>query len=178
MGNTTNRLEIVEQFTFRSDGRQVTIDDAVIDTGAQQTQITQTVAHALGLRPLRSTAMRLANNQAALAHVYECVVAWSIYERQGYHSLLEVCCFPGPQEVLIGYDFLSRHELKVDMHHKGLVGTAPASAVPLTGGGYVINAPHSYVLKLNQERADAAKPGDVLRPHPAWRFTRPAMVKQ
>src|SRR5688572_28460944 len=98
MGNSTNRLEIVEQFTFRSQGREVTIDDAVIDTGAQQTQITQAVAHALGLRPLRSTPVRLANDQAALASVYECLVAWSIYEHHGYHSLMAVCCFPGSQE--------------------------------------------------------------------------------
>jgi len=79
---------------------------------------------------------------------------------------------------LIGYDFLVRHELKVDMHHSDLVGSAPDAAVPFTGGDYVINPPRGVVRERNYKRTQAAKPGEVLRPHPAWRLKLPAIVKQ
>ena len=173
----TTRQEIVEQFTFHDGPLSVVVDDAVIDTGAQNTHITQAVADALKLKPIRRTRVGFAAGPGSTADVYECVVAWTIYEHQGFHSRQEVLCIPDGDEVLIGFDFLSRHELTVDMSNRGLVGTAPKNAEPLTGGGYVLNAPKSFLLQMNRERAEAAKPGQVLRPHPAWRFSVPAIVK-
>ncbi len=80
--------------------------------------------------------------------------------------------------MLIGFAFVRAHKLSVDFQNQGLVGTAPNSAVPLTGGGYALNMPRSYLLKLNSERANAAKPGAILRPHPAWRLELPALIKK
>jgi predicted aspartyl protease len=172
------RQEIVEQFTFRNGDLSVTINEAVIDTGAENTFITQPVADALRLNPLRSTAVGFAAGRGSVAIVYNCLVAWTIYESQGFYSVQEVLCLPNDTEVLIGFDFLTRHELTVDMSNLGLVGTAPRNAIPLTGGGFVLNPPNGFVLERNRIRAEAAKPGEVLRPHPAWRFTVPTIVKR
>ncbi len=174
----SNRPEIVEQFTFRANGLEHTVDDAIIDTGAQNTYITQAVVDALGLQMLGEAEVGFTHESGAKATKYRCVVAWTIYEHQGYWSLQDVLCVPADMEVLIGFDFLTRHELTVDMHHRGLVGTAPSNAEPITGGGYVVNAPRWYLIELNRARADAAAPGEVLRPHPAGRFTRSAIMKK
>lgn len=172
------RPEIVESFTFRANGREVTIEDAVIDTGATRTEVTEAIVKTLELDTIRDGLVTFGGESAASAAVHRCVVAWTIYESQGFWSEQEVHCLPGMTEVLIGFDFLSRHELSVDTHYHGLVGHAPRSAQPLTGGGYTINAPRRWILERNRERCDLAKPGEVLRPHPAWRFTVPALVKQ
>jgi predicted aspartyl protease len=171
------RSEIIEEFTFRQDEREYIVADAVIDTGAQNTYITQAIVDAIGLQPVRRQEVSFASGAGAPAEVYRCIVAWTIYEHQGFHSLQEVYCVPGDTEVLIGFDFLAKHELTVDMHHHGLVGTASGNAVPLTGGGWAFNAPRSWISARNRERVAASKSGEVLRPHPAWRFTVPAIVK-
>lgn len=171
------RAEVVEQFTFRSGQNSITVD-AVIDTGATSTVITEAIVAALRLSPLSTSTAGLAGGAEAPTTIYRCRVAWTIYESQGFHSEHDVLCIPGGAEVLIGYDFLERHDLKVDLHHKGLVGTAPDAAVPFTGGGYVINPPRGMVREVNYERTSAAKPGEVLRPHPAWRFKVPSIMKQ
>lgn len=176
--NNRDRQEIVEQFTFRYNGREYTVDDAVIDTGATNTVIGEDVVEALQLEPIGKADVLLAGGTDADARRYRCIVAWTIYESQGYYSSHDVLCISGSSETLIGFDFLSRHQLKVDMHHGGLVGTAPPNAQPLTGGGYGLNIPRWYLLEMNRARFEAAKPGEVLRPHPAWRFTLPAVVKK
>ena len=172
------RQEVVEEFTFRNGTRSFTTTNAVIDTGAQQTCITQAVVDALRLDPCYPADVSSPGHEPTGALVYQCLVAWTMYEEQGFASTLAVLCIPGLEEVLIGFDFLRAHELSVDIQNQGLVGTAPDSAVPLTGGGYAINMPRSYLLKLNGERANAAKPGTILRPHPAWRFKLPALIKK
>lgn len=177
MAADPTRTEVVEQFTFRSGGKAVTVD-AVIDTGATNTVINEAIASALDLRPSRASPAQLASGSQVVAQIYRCEVAWSIYEEQGYRSEHDVICFVGGEDVLIGHDFLQRHDLKVDIHHAGLVGTAPDAAVPLTGGGYVVNPPRGWVRERNYQRTQAAEPGEVLRPHPAWRFKLPAIVKQ
>lgn len=173
-----NRYEVIEQFTFRADGLACTIDDAVIDTGAHRTYITQDVVDALKIQPIGEEDVSFGDGSGATARIYRCVVAWTIYEKQGYYSTREVHCVPGEERVLIGFDFLAHHELTVDMPNRGLIGTAPRNAEPLTGGGHVLNAPRSFILKYNTEVADAAKPGDILRPHPYWRFVVPTMIKR
>jgi len=167
------KREIVEEFTFRANGRVCYEPRAVIDTGAMRTIITERVVRELSLWPSFEETMYMADGSPVTCVGYRCVVAWTIYEDQGYFSEMDVVCAPGAQEVLIGLDFLSRHELKVDTKHGGLVGTAPDNAVPLLGGGYGVNAPEWYVRKLNRERFQAAPPGKILRPHPAWRFKLP-----
>ncbi len=171
------RPEIIEEFTFRRDDRAYTVKDAVIDTGAQNTYITKAIVDALGLEPLRDAGVSFANGAGAPAQVFQCVVAWTMYEHQGFHSFQEVYSLQDDTDVLIGFDFLAKHELTVDMHHRGLVGTAPGNAVPLTGGGWAFNAPRSWVLARTRERVSRARPGEVLRPHPAWRYTVPAIFK-
>jgi predicted aspartyl protease len=178
MADKHDRLEVTEQFTFRANGFACTVDEAIIDTGAQMTCITQRVVEALKLQPIDDGRVSFTGESGAKAKIYNCVVAWTIYEQQRYYSARNVYCIPGADEVLIGFDFLSHHQLTVDMEHRGLIGTAPRNAEPLTGGGHVLNAPRGFVLKYNAEVADAAKPGDILRPHPYWRFVLPAMIKQ
>ena len=168
--------EVIEQFTFRSGGKAVTCD-AVIDTGATSTVITQSIVEALELQVIGEADAYLAGGRSARTTRHRCVIAWSIYEAQGFYSEHEVICLAAGGEVLIGFDFLSRHELKVDLANKGLIGTAPDAAIPLTGGGYVLNPPRGLVQRMNFERAQAARPGEVLRPHPAWRFRIPTIVK-
>src|SRR5690348_7463961 len=104
------RQEVVEQFTFRNGPLSVVVDEAVIDTGAQNTYITQAIVEALKLKPLRRTPVGFVAGAGSTAEVYECVVAWTIYEQQGYHSRQEVFCVPNADEVLIGFDFLTRHQ--------------------------------------------------------------------
>ncbi|NMO19673.1 hypothetical protein HPC49_12595 [Pyxidicoccus fallax] len=174
----TIRHEIVEEFTFRNGTRSFTTANAVIDTGAHHTCITQAVVDALELDAYDTADVSSPGHEPMLAFIYRCLVAWTMYEEQGFASTHEVLCIPGAGEVLIGFDFLRAHELSVDIQNQGLVGTAPDGAVPLTGGGYVLNMPRSYLLKLNGERANAAKPGAILRPHPAWRFKLPVFIKK
>ncbi|WP_257455411.1 hypothetical protein [Archangium lipolyticum] len=171
-------LEVVEEFTFRNGTRSYTTANAVIDIGAQQTCITQAVVDELELDPCGTIDVSSPGYEPTARDVYRCLVAWTMYEEQGFKSTLDVICIPDAEEVLIGFDFLRAHELSVDIQNRGLVGTAPEGAVPLTGGGYALNIPRSYLLKLNGERANAAKPGSILRPHPAWRFTVPAIIKK
>lgn len=168
--------EVIEEFTFRHGDRSVTTK-AVIDSGAEMTQISFEIATQLGLTVERQLDLRLADGSRVIGHVYRCVVAWTIYEDQGYHCLQEVVCSRGGC-VLIGFDFLRKHELSIDMHHLGLVGTAPENAIPLTGGGYVLNPPSGWVSEVNYRRAQAAEPGEILRPHPYWRFRVPAIQKR
>jgi predicted aspartyl protease len=172
----SQRREIVEEFTFRS-GELAVTTQAVIDTGASTTQITLGIAAALRLEAPGKVTIRLADGSHGIAFLYKCVVAWTIYEHQGYHSHQEVVCSPG-ETPLIGFDFLQRHQLAVDTYHMGLVGTAPPTAVPLSGGGYVLNPPKGWVRERNYLRAQAAKPGEILRPHPYWRFRLPAIQKR
>jgi predicted aspartyl protease len=174
----TIRHEVVEEFTFRDGTRSFTTANAVIDTGAQQTCITQAVVDALELDACDASDVSSPGHEPTIAVVYRCLVAWTMYEEQGFASTHDVLCLPGAEEVLIGFDFLRAHELSMDMQNHGLVGTAPEGAVPLTGGGYVLNMPRGDLLKLNGERANAAKPGAILRPHPAWRFKLPALIKK
>lgn len=174
----TIRHEIVEGFTFRNGTRAFTTDNAVIDTGAQRTIITQAVVDALELDACGTVDVSSPGNEPTIAFEYRCLVAWTMYEDQGFASTHDVLCIPGAEEVLIGFDFVRAHELSVDFQNQGLVGTAPDGAVPLTGGGYALNMPRSYLLKLNGERANAAKPGAILRPYPAWRFKLPALIKK
>lgn len=175
MRNRPPRHRIVERFTFRTNGRELTVD-AAIDTGAERTYVTPAIVEALGLDCFGHETIGLASG-SAIATVHRCEVVWTLYASQRYGSTLEVLCLESSREPLIGMDFLDRHELGVDMEHGGLVGFAPESAEPLTGGGYVINASPGLVRKLNYERFKAAKPGDVLLPHPAWRFRRPGGIK-
>lgn len=137
------------------------------------TVITQKIVDTLGLEPSFEKLFEMADGSIVKAFGYRCIVAWTIYEDQGYFSELDVVCMPDANSVLIGFDFLSKHELKVDTYHGGLVGTAPENAIPLVGGGYAVNVPKWYVDKLNRERYQAAPPGKILRPHPAWRFKLP-----
>lgn len=177
MTSRFNRQEVLEQFTFRHGDAAYTVDDAVIDTGTQRTEITQAIVDALGLQPLGKDSVAFTDDAGAPVTIYRCIVAWTIYEHQGYYSLQDVFCIDRSTEVIIGFDFLAHHELSIDMGHRGLVGTAPANAQPLLGGGYVVNAPRSFILDLNRARSQEAASGTVFRPHPAWRFTRPAIVK-
>jgi predicted aspartyl protease len=172
---TDSAREVVEQFTFRHGPRSVTTE-AVIDTGSETTHITLDITAALGLDIIRQIDLRLADGSVTVGRLHMCVVAWTIYEHQGYHSYQEVVCSPGTTP-LIGLDFLRKHELSVDTPHWGLVGSAPHNAVPLTGGGYMINPPRGLVEDMNYHRFQAAKPGEVLRPHPFWRFRLPAGYK-
>lgn len=165
--------EIIEGFTFRHLDRSVSAD-AVIDTGAEATTIPPSIANELGLPLLELITVRLADESNLAAHLHRCLVAWTIYEGQGYCSVHDIVCQPC-ERPLIGMDFLERHQLSVDLRLGGLVGYAPANAEPLTGGGYVVNPPRGFVLAWNAERLKAARPGEVLRPHPAWRFSRPAL---
>lgn len=172
-----DRLELVESVTLRANGRKVTVDNAVVDTGTDRTEITEAIVAALGLETIRIEMVGFGGESVARATIHRCVVAWTIYESQGYWSELEVRCMDGMKEVLIGFDFLSRHDLTVDTQHHGLVGHAPSNAVPMMGGGYMLNAPKAWIAKQNSERFERAKPGEILRPHPAWRFTVPAVTK-
>lgn len=171
----TQRCEVVEDFTFRNGEHSATMP-VVIDTGASTTQITLEIAAALQLVDPKKVSVRLADGSHSIAFLYECVVAWTIYEQHGHHSRQEVVCSSGGTP-LLGFDFLHRHDLVVDTHHMGLVGTAPPNAIPLTGGGYVLNPPRGLVTTMNYRRAQAARPGEVLRPHPYWRFRVPAIQK-
>jgi predicted aspartyl protease len=173
---TTGAREVVERFTFRNGAHSVSVR-AVIDSGAESTSITPEVAAHLELPVIREVTIRLADDSRLIGHLHRCVIAWSDYERQGFFSAHDVICQSG-ETVLIGLDFLKQHELMVDLQHMGLVGRAPPHAEPLTGGGYVLNPPKGFVREWNYARAQAAKPGEILRPHPAWRFTIPAIQKK
>jgi predicted aspartyl protease len=168
--------EVIESFTFRNLSHAVTAD-ALIDTGSDSTVITLDIARQLQLPILNQVSLMLADDTRVIGHLHRCVVAWSMYESQGYFSIQDVVCSPG-KSVIIGTDFLKQHELSVDLRNMGLVGYAPENAVPLTGGGYVINPPKGFVLNWNRDRADAAFPGETLRPHPAWRFKLPAITRK
>lgn len=171
------RGPITEEFTFRANGRSVVVP-AKIDTGADRTIIPTSIAEALEIASHDDELVDIPGGGKTRMLRCMCDVAWTIYRNQGFHSTMDVWCDPDATEPLLGSDFLALHELSVDYHHRGLVGSAPADAVPLTGGGYVINPPDGWVRRQNRERANAAKPGDVLRPHPAWRFRVPAIVKK
>jgi predicted aspartyl protease len=167
---------IVEQFTFRSGSWQITIDDATIDTGADRTTIPARVVDALLLKPVGSVPVGVADGRSSRAQLYRCVVAWTIYEHQRFWLELDVQCFHEGPETLIGRDFTSHFGLIVEP--RGLRGPVqPPTAEPLTGGGLLINAPPGYVRSVNGWLAANARPGEVLRPHPSWRFDRPALVK-
>jgi hypothetical protein len=169
--------DIVEHFTFRANGREVTVDDAVIDLEAPRTQIASSVAAALRVGRADGDDAESVDRPAAADGGHPCVVAWTIYEAHGYRSLLSVVCPPGAERTIIGADFLAPHQLRVDAGHGGLVGWAPPNATPLTGGGYVLDAARGDVLERNRARFEAAEPGELLRPHPAWRFTVPVGMK-
>jgi predicted aspartyl protease len=151
--------------------------DALVDTGADTTVITRDIANALGLEVVREIPLRLADSGVTIGFLHRCRVAWTIYESQGYASEREVVCMPG-ESVLIGIDFLRDHELSVDVQNHGLIGHAPSNAEPLAGGGWVLNAPRWYLREMNAARLERFSSGDIIRPHPAWRFSHPTMQKK
>ena len=168
--------EISEQFTLRANGRAVVVE-ASVDPETPRTRIAASVFATLGIEPGATGGADPLYAAAAAGRTYPCVVAWTDYESHGYRSLLSVGCGPGAARTVVGADFLDPHRLRIDPRHGGLVGWAPPNATPLTGGGYILDASPGEVLELNGMRFEAAQPGEVLRPHPAWRFTVPAGVK-
>ena len=167
--------DIVEGFTFRANGREVSVSDVVVEPAAPRTRLAASVAAALALRrDGRDDAIDLGVGGDP---VHPCIVAWTDYEVQGYCSLLSVVRPPNAARTIVGADFLTPRRLRLDVAHGGLVGWAPPDETPLTGGGYVVGVPRGEVLERSAERFEAAASGEVLRPHPAWRSSVPAGLK-
>ena len=57
------------------------------------------------LRPLPTASVGFVGKAGSIAIVYQCLVAWTIYETQGFHSIQEVLCVPDGDEVLMGSTF-------------------------------------------------------------------------
>ncbi|WP_224249706.1 hypothetical protein [Hyalangium gracile] len=93
----TIRHEIVEEFTFRNGTRAFTTDNAVIDTGAQRTIITQAVVDALELDACGTVDVSSPGHEPMIAVEYRCLVAWTMYEGQGFASTHDVLCIPGAE---------------------------------------------------------------------------------
>ena len=95
--------------------RQVTIEDAVVDTGATRLALPKPIIVQLGLTPVSSTPVRTTNGIVNRTIYSE--VRFTVLEREG---TLDVTELPSDLPVLVGHVVLELLDLCVDIK-KGLI---------------------------------------------------------
>ena len=95
--------------------RQVTIEDAVVDTGATRLALPKPIIEQLGLTPVSSTPVRTTNGIVNRTIYSE--VRFTVMEREG---TLDVTELPADLPVLVGHVVLELLDLCVDIK-KGLI---------------------------------------------------------
>ncbi len=95
--------------------RQVTIEDAVVDTGATRLALPKPIIEQLGLTPVSSTPVRTTNGIVNRTVYSE--VRFTVLEREG---TLDVTELPADLPVLVGHVVLELLDLCVDIK-KGLI---------------------------------------------------------
>ena len=95
--------------------RQVTIEDAVVDTGATRLALPKPIIEQLGLTPVSSTPVRTTNGIVNRTIYSE--VRFTVLEREG---TLDVTELPSDLPVLVGHVVLELLDLCVDIK-KGLI---------------------------------------------------------
>lgn len=95
--------------------RQVTVEDALVDTGATRLSLPEPIIEQLGLTPFSSTKARIAS--AIVDRTIYSEVRFTILEREG---ALPVTDLPAGTPVLVGYMVLEQLDLCLDIR-KGLI---------------------------------------------------------
>lgn len=95
--------------------RQVTIEDAAVDTGATRLALPKPIIEKLGLTPIHSTPVRTTNGIVNRTVYSE--VRFTVLEREG---TLDVTELPADLPVLVGHVVLELLDLCVDIK-KGLI---------------------------------------------------------
>ena len=106
--------------------RKLTIEDALVDTGATGLCLPKSLVDQLGLTPLRKTKTQTANGIAERTFYSE--VKYTVLDRS--HSI-QVTDLPEDAPVLVGHMVLEALDLCVDMR-KGLIHN------PANGGAWTI----------------------------------------
>ena len=112
----SNELVLAEaDFMNPEDVRRITVEDALVDTGATRLGLPPSVVEQLGLAPLRSEPVRTVNGITEL-WIYS-PVQFTLLERESITTVLGV---PEGTPVLIGHILLEDLDLSFDIK-KGLI---------------------------------------------------------
>ncbi|MCE2399596.1 aspartyl protease [Candidatus Poribacteria bacterium] len=115
LANRTDQFLAEAGYIKPEEVRQVTIEDAVVDTGATRLALPKPVIEQLGLTPVSSTPVRTTNGIVNRTIYSE--VRFTVLEREG---TLDVTELPSDLPVLVGHVVLELLDLCVDIK-KGLI---------------------------------------------------------
>ena len=115
LANRTDQFLAEAGYFKPEEVRQVTIEDAVVDTGATRLALPKPVIEQLGLTPVSSTPVRTTNGIVNRTIYSE--VRFTVLEREG---TLDVTELPSDLPVLVGHVVLELLDLCVDIK-KGLI---------------------------------------------------------
>lgn len=113
--NRKDMLLAEEGIVKPEDVRRITVDDAIVDTGATRLSLPKPVIEQLGLTPIGSTRARTTNG-IVNRFIYS-EVRFTVLERAG---TLEITELPADVPVLIGHIVLEMLDLCLDIR-KGLI---------------------------------------------------------
>jgi clan AA aspartic protease len=115
------------KFTNLFDPTKAVEAEAVIDTGATMVVLPQDVVHQLGLRRIRETRVRYANNKTELKSVYGVVTV----EIRGRTGDFDVLAEPEGASPLIGQVVLDVLDLVVDPRTRSLMPNPMSPEMPM-----------------------------------------------
>ena len=115
LANRTDQFLLEAGYIKPEEVRQVTVEDAVVDTGATRLALPKPIIEQLGLTPVSSTPVRTTNGIVNRTVYSE--VRFTVLEREG---TLDVTELPADLPVLVGHVVLELLDLCVDIK-KGLI---------------------------------------------------------
>ena len=110
LANRTDQLFAEAGFIKPEEIRQVTIEEAVVDTGATRLALPKPIIEQLGLTPVGSTPVKTTNGIVDRTIYSE--VRFTVLEREG---TLDVTELPADLPVLVGHSVLELLDLCVDI---------------------------------------------------------------
>ena len=115
LANRTDQFLLEAGYIKPEEVRQVTVEDAVVDTGATRLALPKPIIEQLGLTPVSTTPVRTTNGIVNRTVYSE--VRFTVLEREG---TLDVTELPADLPVLVGHVVLELLDLCVDIK-KGLI---------------------------------------------------------
>ncbi len=123
MGRVTEKVKLTN---FVAPEKSVVIE-ALIDTGATMISVPQSVIEELGLRKLRETTVRYADNRRVAKPVYGVVTA----EIKGRAGEFDVLAEPNGSRPLVGQILLEQLDLIVDPGGRRVIANPRSPEMPM-----------------------------------------------